>query len=79
MTLPRYVKEPQTKIPKKIIHCKRIMINYLIILEIWDAVDVGYVPKFDKITMKLRVESKLDKKENEYVVNIIIHSYYFAD
>jgi hypothetical protein len=34
----------------------------------------GYIPIFDEITKKLTTNSKINKKNNDYAVNIILNS-----
>jgi hypothetical protein len=50
------------------------MINYMNILDIWDIVVNDYVPKLDETTKVLTNESKLVKKDNDNVVNVILNS-----
>jgi hypothetical protein len=50
------------------------MINYMNILDIWDIVVNDYVPKLDETTKVLTNESKLVKKDNDNVVNVIFNS-----
>jgi hypothetical protein len=50
------------------------MVNYLNILSIWDIIERGYIPRFDEIIKKLTANSKIDKKNNDYAVNIILNS-----
>jgi hypothetical protein len=40
---------------------------------IWDIVEMEYIPRFDEIIKKLTIKSKIDKKNNDYVVNIILN------
>jgi hypothetical protein len=49
------------------------MINYLNILGIWDIIEKGYIPRFDEIIKKLTANSKINKKNNDYAVNIILN------
>jgi hypothetical protein len=50
------------------------MVNYLNILRVWVIVEKRYISRFDENTEKLSVESKIDKKINDYAVNIILNS-----
>jgi hypothetical protein len=59
---------------KNFIYWKICTINYLNIFGIWDIIEMGYIPRFDEIIKKLTVNSKIDKKNNDYAVNIILNS-----
>jgi hypothetical protein len=50
------------------------MINYMNILDIWDIIVNDYVPKLDETTKVLTNESKLVKRDNDDVVNVILNS-----
>jgi hypothetical protein len=50
------------------------MINYVNILGVWDIIEKGYIPKLNENTKKLTVEFKIEKKHNDYIVNIILNS-----
>jgi hypothetical protein len=50
------------------------MINYMNILDIWNIIERGYITRFNEIAKKLIVKSKIDKKNNDYIVNIILNS-----
>jgi hypothetical protein len=51
---------------------KKIMINYLNILNVWDVVEKEYIPKYNPGTNILTTESLLVKKYN--VVYVILNS-----
>ena len=50
------------------------MKNYLSILDVWDIIEKGYVPKLTDAGDKLTTTSKREKKENDNAVNAIYYS-----
>ena len=76
MASKRFVKVPKifSQTTKHFSHWKMLMINYFNILEVWDIVEKGYEPKYDKTTNQLTIESKLEEEENLYVENAILSS-----
>jgi hypothetical protein len=49
------------------------MVNDHNILDIWEIVEQGYIPRFTKNNKKLTTKSKINKRNNDYTVNIIIN------
>jgi hypothetical protein len=49
------------------------MVNYLNILDILKIIDKRYIPRFDENNKELTTESKIDKRNNDYAVNIILN------
>ena len=76
MAPTRYVKEPPVfdVTTKDFSHWKISMINYFNILEVWDIVEKGYEPKYDKTTNQLTIESKIAEEENLCAENAILSS-----
>lgn len=48
------------------------MKNYLAIFEVWDIIEKGYVPTYNALTNQLTIESKLEKRENDYAINLLV-------
>ena len=73
--LPRHIKEPPIfgQETNNFCYWKKIMIYFFKANEVWDIVKNEYVPKFDE-NNELTTESKLESKDNLYVINYIINS-----
>ena len=69
------VEEPQIfgKTTENFSYWKISMINYFNILEVWDIVEKGYEPKYDKTTNQLTIESKLAVEDNLFAENAILN------
>jgi gag-polypeptide of LTR copia-type len=72
----RHIKEPPVfgSSCKNFSNCKKYMINYLNILDVWSIIEHEYEPKFNTTTHSLTIESQIDKGLNDCAVNVILNS-----
>ena len=48
--------------------------NYLSLIDVWEIIENGYIPKYNEGTKALTTESKLEKASNDSAVNAILNS-----
>jgi hypothetical protein len=49
------------------------MVNYLNIHDIWKTAENEYIPRFNENIEELIAESKIDKRNNDYIIEIIFN------
>ena len=68
---PKFVREPPMLTPstKNFSYWKMVMTNYMKLIEVWEAVENGFTPTYNKDTKIITTESKLAKKVDDLAMN----------
>ena len=76
MTLrtPKFVREPPMLAPstKNFNYRKRVMTNYMKLIEVWKTVENGFTLVYNTTTNIITTESKLTKKVDDIAMNAIM-------